>query len=124
MASAHSHIHLPAIDFTIYTAASIYWGATDGCFPTGERWDANEQSHINFLELKAVFLALNRYYRSWKGLRHIRIKSDNPTAMTYLNNMGESVSIKCNVLSKKIGNSLMKMDAGFLLSMFQVLTTL
>ena len=97
------HIHLPKIDFTIYTDASeLGWGATNGCFPIGERWDANEQSHINFLELKAVFLALNRYYKSWKGSRHIRIKSDNTTAIAYLNNIGGSVSVKCNILSMKI----------------------
>ena len=48
----------------------------------------NEQSHMNFLELKAVPSTLNRYYESWKGLRHIRIKSDNITAVAYLNNMG------------------------------------
>ena len=77
-------------------------------FPIGERWDANEQSHIGFLELKAVFLALNRYYKSRKGSRHIRRKSHNTTAIVYLNNMGgrervgRSVSVKCNILSKKI----------------------
>ena len=86
--NACKHIHLPKIDFTIYTDASeLGWGATDGCFPIGERWDANEQSHINFLELKSVFLALNRYYKSWKGSRYIRIKSDNTAAIAYLNNM-------------------------------------
>ena len=101
--NACRHIHLPKIDFTIYTDASeLGWGATDGCFPTEGRWGANEQSHINFLELKAVFLALNRYYESWKGSRHIRIKSDNTTAIAYLNNMGWTVSVKCNILSKKI----------------------
>ena len=66
----------------------VNWGATDGCFPIGKRWEANEQSHTNFLELKAVFSALNRYYKSWKGSRHIKIKSDNTTAIAYLNNMG------------------------------------
>ena len=77
------HIHLPKIDFTLYTVASeLGWGATEGCFPIGERWGTNEQSHINFLELKAVFLALNRYCRSWKD-------SDNTTAIAYLNNMGQ-----------------------------------
>ena len=63
----------------MYTDASeLGWGATGGCFPIGGRWDENEQSH----------LALNRYYESWKGSRHIRIKSDNSTAIAYLNNMG------------------------------------
>ena len=47
---ACTHIHLPKIDVTIYTDASKSgWRSTDGCFPVGERWDAIEQSHINFL---------------------------------------------------------------------------
>ena len=67
---ACKHIDLPKTDFTIYTDASeLGWAATDGCFPIGERWDANEQSHMNYS-------------------RHIRIKSDNTTAIAYLNNMG------------------------------------
>ena len=75
MHKAYRHIHLSKIDFAIYTVASeLNWGDTHRCFPIGGRQDANEQSHINFLELKAVFLALNRYYESWKGSRHIRIK--------------------------------------------------
>ena len=79
------HIHLPKIDFTIYADTSeLGWGATDGCFPIGKRWEANEQSHTNFLELKAVFSALNRSYKSWKGSRHIKIKSDNTTAIAYI----------------------------------------
>ena len=82
-------IHLPQIDFIIYSDASeLGWGATDGFFPIRRRWAANEQSHINFLELNTAFLALNRYYKFWKDLRHIRIKSDNRTAIKYLNNMG------------------------------------
>ena len=44
------HIHLPKINFTIYADASeLGWGATDECFPIGGKWDANKQSHINFL---------------------------------------------------------------------------
>ena len=83
------HILLIKIDFTIYRDANeLGWGATDRCFPIGGRWDTNEQSHINFSELKAVFLAFNRYYKSGKGLMHTRIKSDNTTAIAYLSNMG------------------------------------
>ena len=116
------YIDLPKTDFTIYTDASeLGWGATDRFFPTGERWDTNELSHINFLELKAAFLAFNRYYRSWKGSRHIRIKSDNTTAIVYLNNMGGSVSEKCNILSKKIRDLFNENGCWFLLSMLQVL---
>ena len=53
------------------------------------RWAANEQSHIKFLELKAVSLN-NRYYESWKGSG---VKSGNTTAtIAYLNNVEGTVS--------------------------------
>ena len=108
------YIDLPKTDFTIYTDASeLGWGATDGFFPIGERWDTNELSYINFLELKAVFLAFNRYYRSWKGSRHIRIKSDNTTAIVYLNNMGVLCLKSAIYCLRKYGTSVMKMDADF-----------
>ena len=74
----------------MYTDASeLGWGATDECFSIGERGITNEQSHINFLDShKTVFLALNRYCKSWKGSRHVRIKSDNTTAIAYFEKYG------------------------------------
>ena len=42
------------------------------------------------------------YEDVWKGCKHIRIKSDNTTAISYINNMGGIVSDSCNHLSKTI----------------------
>ena len=42
------------------------------------------------------------YEYVWKGCKHIRIKSDNTTAISYINNMGGIVSDSCNHLSKTI----------------------
>ena len=65
-----------------------HWWKLPNSTKVGREW---VESH-NFLELKAVFLAFNRYYESWKDSRHIRIKSNNTTAIAYLNNMvGDSI---------------------------------
>ena len=100
---ACTNIHLPKVNFVIHTDASqAGCGATNGNNPTGERWLENQENHINYLELKAVFLAVRAYQRYWRGNRHIQIKSDNTTAITYVNNMGGIVSEKYNDLSKQI----------------------
>ena len=40
------------------------------------------------------------YEYVWKGCKHIRIKSNNTTAISYINNTGGIVSDSCNHLSK------------------------
>ena len=42
------------------------------------------------------------YRRYWLGKRHIQVKSDNITAIAYMNNMGRSVSEKSNELAKHL----------------------
>ena len=100
-----TNIHLPKVDFVIHTDASqTGWGATDGNNPTGGTWLENQKDHINYSELKAIFLAVRAYQRYWRENRYIQIKSDNTTTIAYVNNMGGIVSEKCNDLSqKKIG---------------------
>ena len=79
---ACTNIHLPKVDFVIHTDASqTGWGATDGNNPTGGKWLENQDYHINYLELKAIFLAVRVYQRYWRGNRHIHIKSDNTTTI-------------------------------------------
>ena len=91
------NIHPPDIDFTIHTDASeIGWGATDGNNPTSGKWIKEKGNHINYLELKAIYLAVKSYRRYWMGKKHIQVKLDNTTAIAYINNMGGSVSEKCN----------------------------
>ena len=57
---------------------------------------------MNYLELKAISLAVRAYQRHWRGHRHIQIKLDNTTVTVYVNSMGGMVSEKCNNLSKEI----------------------
>ena len=100
---ACTNIHLPKVDFVIHTNASqTGWGATDRNNPTGGKWLENQEDHINYLELKAIFLAVRDYQRYWRWSRHIQMKSDNTIAIAYVNNMGGIVSEKCNYLSKQI----------------------
>ena len=42
---------------------------------------------MGVFQLKSVFLTLNRYCKSWKGSRYIRIKSYSTTAIAYLKNL-------------------------------------
>ena len=99
---AYANIHFPKLDFVIHTDASqTGWGATDGNNPTGGTWLENQKDHINYSELKAIFLAVRAYQRYWRENRYIQIKSDNTTTIAYVNNMGGIVSEKCNDLSKK-----------------------
>ena len=46
--------------------------------------------YIIYLELKAIHLAIKAYISLWKGCKHIRIRSDNTTAIGYENNMRET----------------------------------
>ena len=58
--------------------------------------------HINYLELKAIHVAIKAYSNLWKRCKHIRIRSDNTTAIAYVNNMGGLVSSSCDRLAKEI----------------------
>jgi hypothetical protein len=51
-----------------------------------------EVHHINFLELLAIFLSLKTFFTHKKSL-HIGIRSDNTTAVAYVNDMGGMTSI-------------------------------
>ena len=97
-------ILLPEVDFIINTDTSESgWGATNNISPTGGIWDKKDKEyHINYLELKAIYLAIKAYRSSWEGCKHIRIRSDNTTAIAYINNMGGLVSNSCNHLAKEI----------------------
>ena len=59
-----TNIYLLKVNFVIYADASqTGWGRTDGNNPTGGKWLGNQEYHINYLELKAIFLAVRAYQR-------------------------------------------------------------
>ena len=83
-------------------ASSTGWGCTLGQKRTGGYWTKEEaQHHINYLELLAVFLALQAFSASLMG-QHVKVMIDNMTAVTDINHMGTSKSPIRNELTKSI----------------------
>lgn len=57
--------------------------------------------HINALELKAAFLALQSFCKHEQD-KHVRLVMDNVTAVSYIRRMGGSKSKQCNDIAKQI----------------------
>ena len=91
------------IDITLYTDASnMGWGAVMGTEKTGGRWNEVEATHhINYLELMAVLHGLKAFCRGVQN-KHVRVYSDNTTAVNYINAMGGTHSVECNSVAKDI----------------------
>ena len=73
----------------IFTDASKEgWGAHLGDFTASGTWSVPKSKlHINFLELKAVLLALKRFQHLVQG-KVVLIASDNTTVVAYINKEG------------------------------------
>lgn len=92
----------PNVDYVIHTDASTEgWGASDADNPDiNGRWSLQEQYyHINVLELMAIKFALLAYLPTNSGCKHVRIKSDNTTAISYINKQGGTHSMLLNDLA-------------------------
>ena len=96
-------IRQKSIDCWIETDASLEgWGSKFNEQFVGGRWSKYESSHhINILELLAIFLSLKTFFTHKKSL-HIGIRSDNTTAVAYVNEMGGMTSILLDNLSAEI----------------------
>ena len=104
--SASKKIHQPSPDVVIYTDASkTGWGAQiEQGINTCGIWSKSESTrHINYLELLAVDLALSSLFDNRSDI-HIRVMSDNTTAVSYINAMGGCKSLECNALTQKVWN--------------------
>ena len=82
------------------------WGITDGESDNGGRWNPTEReradrNEINYLELWASFMGLRAYCTSLNDL-HVRLRIDNTTAISYINEMGGTKSHDCNELAKEV----------------------
>ena len=72
-------------------------GAESAGMSSGGNWSHSEPKyHINYLEMLAIVLALE------KSNTHIRIMGENTTAVTVLNHMGTGHTDICNSLAKEI----------------------
>ena len=96
-------IQFPSASLVISSDASREgWGAACGERSTGGPWTrAERREHINFLELKAVFLALQTFITQQRG-QHVMLLVDNTTAIAYLNHQGGTCSRKLSDLAIKI----------------------
>ena len=59
------------------------------------------QYHINYVEMLAIYLALQTFAKGWANT-HIRVMCVNTTAVNVINHMGTSHSDSCNSLAKEI----------------------
>ena len=99
---------IPKVDYTIYTDASKKdgggWGAYDEIHDEiNGRWSLEEQwMNINCLELKAITLAIEAYAPLRPECKHIRIMSDNTSAISYINKKGGTHCMIMNDLAVDI----------------------
>lgn len=98
-------INIPPISHEIsYDASLTGWGCMFRKQKAWGHWCKTSDDHINVLEMKAILLGLksfkNHFFHS-----HIKIYSDNTTAITVINKMGTSHSNDCNEMAQKYGNS-------------------
>lgn len=96
-------VRVPPPTIIISTDASLDgWGCSYGVETTGGQWNIEESSlHINVLELKAILFSLKSYFNNLSCV-HVRIKSDNSTAVHYVNNLGGVKSLSCHKVAKDI----------------------
>ncbi|XP_073677299.1 uncharacterized protein [Garra rufa] len=87
----------------VTTDASLSgWGAVcEGRIAKG-KWPASLKcAHINYLELLTVFLALKHFVQFlWN--HHVLIRSDNTTAVAYINRQGGTRSPRLHSLAQKL----------------------
>ena len=101
--SAYNVVSHGQADTTMTTDASkTGWGCSLAGIPTGGSWDPGEsEKHINWLEVKAILLSLKSFV-DHICQKHVKILSDNTTAVCCINHMGTSHSKEINLLVTEI----------------------
>jgi hypothetical protein len=84
--TSFKHIGHGLPDLTITTDASkLGWGATCNTVSSGGNWTHTEaEHHVNYLEMFAILLGLQTFVKD-RSQVHIRIMTDNTTAISVLN---------------------------------------
>ena len=78
------------------------WGCSVEGTSTGGSWKHHEaQYHINYLETKAVFLALQAFSNEVPG-KYVSILVDNTTAVSCINQMGTCHSKEINTTIRQV----------------------
>ena len=96
-------LQIPQWDLTVESDASLTgWGASCQGSGAGGPWTQEEQTHhINYLELKAAFLALKTFLPNMGPLA-VLLCMDNITAIAFLNRMGGTHSLSLSALAVEI----------------------
>ena len=113
LAGMSAPVHCAPVDYIIYTDASNQgWGCFDAqtMQSSGGRWSQKEQMlHINCLELKAVLFGLCSLCSGFHD-KHVRVMTDNTTALASINKQGSTKSRACNEVTKEIWTFAMQND--------------
>ena len=92
-------------DITLMTDSSLkgWRGVIEGTpNVTGGRWSYQESKfHINYLELKAILLAVQSLCTHVQCC-YIKLLCDSTTAVSYIRNMGGTKSRLCNEMTREI----------------------
>ena len=93
----------PAPDLHLYSdASSSGWGAHLLDQNVSRVWSAQEKLlHINLLEMKALFLALQAFQEDVAG-HHVTAMCDNSTVVAYVNKQGGTVSRPLCLLTSRL----------------------
>ena len=92
----------PDIELKTDAATSGGWGAVCNSTKTGGRWtDSEKEKDINYLEMLAIFFAIKSFVHLLAG-KHVKILSDNTTAVAYIKHMGGTRVKEYNDLAYKI----------------------
>lgn len=101
--TAFNNIKQDAFAIEIFTDASTSgWGACALRQRARGWWtELEKKEHINWLELRAIFLGLQHFCPHFKNC-NILIRTDNTTALAYVNRMGSVKFPKLGTLAKEI----------------------
>lgn len=101
--TASNFVNRSSPEIEIRTDASkLGWGAVCGSLNAQGMWSCTEKClHINQLELLAVMFAL-RSFISHMCNKHVKVFTDNATAVAYINDMGGTKSPEINEIAKQI----------------------
>ena len=73
------------------------------CWDHKWKWSECEtQSHFNVIELTTIKFAISYFLPLKLDMKHVRIMTDNSTAISYINKQGGVKSITCNDIAKEI----------------------
>ena len=93
----------PPPTMLLFTDASLRgWGAhLEDLVASGVWSEADQDLHINILELRAVWFALQSFQERLMGHR-VALMSDNTTVVAYINKQGGTVSSSLWLLTKQV----------------------